>query len=115
MARDAPPGLVVLRDDDRRDMVLRHQLRRAVDVGLRPDGERRGAHDAFYLPGDLLLAAGTGPVLLADLRLGEQLDDVLLTDDPSPVSVLVHDRDGSFPRGPYDLDRLIRPCGLRDR
>src|SRR5947208_2263801 len=119
LGRDDPHGLVSLRHDDRGDVLLGHQLRRALHVRVGPDRERRVPHDALHFDDDLLLAARAVPMLLAALRAGEQVDDVLQPDDALQVAVLVDDRHGAFAEGPNDLyrvfDRVVLRHGLRVR
>src|SRR5437870_602565 len=57
LGRDDPHGFVFLRDDDRRDVLLGHHLRRAVHLRVGADRERRIPHDALHLDDDFLLAA----------------------------------------------------------
>src|SRR5439155_900629 len=80
---------------------------RAMHVRVGPDREGRIAHDAPHLDDDLLLAARSVPVLLADLRAGEEVDDVLQPDNALQVPALVDDRHRAFGERPYDLHRVL--------
>src|SRR5437867_1504820 len=113
LGRDDPHGLVFLGHDDRGDVVLGHQLDRAMHVRVGPDREGRIAHDAPHLDDDLLLAARSVPVLLSDLRAGEEVDDVLQPDNALQVPALVDDRHRAFGERPYDLHRVLDGVVLR--
>ena len=85
-----------------------------MGIGIGSDRERRVPHHALDFEQDFLLAASMLTVLFADFRSSEQVDDVLHPDDALQVPILVHDRDGTFPEGPHDLDGLFNRVVLRD-
>src|SRR6266508_3884814 len=107
LRRDDSDRLIRLRHDDRGDVMFRHELRGAVDVRIGTDRQRRIPHDSLHLEHDLLLAPGPLAVLLALLRPGEQVYDVLHPDDAFQMTVLVDDGHGALAEGPHDLVRVL--------